>query len=155
MSLRGWMVDASTSAIAVVRTTAAACRRWRARSIVKSPPTSSARRRRFVNPLPVMSPEIPWPLSMTSIGEVVFDLDVDGQRGGVGMSNGVADSFSHNGFRVIGQARHRPPTMGPTIWTVVRSSGLENWAIASSSRCRSRVVPDLALCRSKMAVRIS
>ena len=37
-------------------------------------------------------------------GEVVVDLDVDSQRGGVGMPGGVANSFSHNRFRMIGQA---------------------------------------------------
>ena len=63
MSLSGWIIDRHGSG-ADHRSNVPPEATF---STVNAPPTSSARRRRFVNPLPVMSPEMPDPLSTTSM----------------------------------------------------------------------------------------
>ena len=84
------------------------------------PPACSARRSKFVRPLPVKLPvsrsRIPRPLSPTSMHKSSSTLTANRQRGRLRVSDGIADRFAHNCLGVIGQ---RPSTTdsGPTNWS--------------------------------------
>ena len=104
MSLRGWTVHRWSSAIAAVLTTAPGSAAGStldrevtidflgASTHVRNAAVSDGVR----NTSAVVDDLDP---------QVVFDSDVDGQCGGVSMPKSVADRFSHNGFRMIGQRR--------------------------------------------------
>ncbi len=73
--------------------------------MVNDPPAPSARWRRFVSPLPVMSPWMPRPLSTTSMHKSSSTATLIASELASRVADGVAHRFSDNGFSVIGERR--------------------------------------------------
>lgn len=118
------------------------------------PPTSSARRRRLVRPLPVMSAGIPRPLSLTSIVRssstlivTVSAVEFAWRMALLTASRTTASAWSAKVASITDS--------GPLYCTDVRTPEPGKAPTASSTRCLSLVIPEGPSFRSKMVVRMS